>query len=229
MPTKARKVHFYPFFSSFLTRGFVYISLWSPPALPSAAASPMLALCIPWHCDAGTQYWGWAAVTPQRRLPHRWSHKYSFQIGFSPPFTIYWIVLVREAESGVCWGTTRPLCARKTIESVREEPNAHQINSSRREETGPWLRTRWHICLWQKLFPSPPRRASTFIILFSLAAHANDCVLPEIGVTKGGWDQQRKEVKLNFLVATFHLFQIFFFLSDWCQRKPCCFFEPLLC
>lgn len=28
-------------------------------------------------------------------------------------------------------------CARKTIERVREEPSAHQINSSRREEAGP--------------------------------------------------------------------------------------------
>lgn len=118
-----------------------------PPALPSEAASPMLALWVPWHCDAGTQYWRWAAVTPQRRLPHRWSHKYSFQIGFSPLFTIYWIVLVHEAERGVCWGRTRPLCAgkkKKTIESIRQEPNAHQINSSRREETGPWLRTPTH-------------------------------------------------------------------------------------
>lgn len=129
--------------------------------------------------------------------------KYSFQIGFSPPFTICWIVLIHGAQSGVRSGRGRQPCTRETIERVREEPSVYQINSSRRGEAGPG----WGLgdtCLSDGgLLSCPLRRTSTFLIWFSLAAHAYYCELPEIGVTKGGWKPQRKEVDSDFLRQLF--------------------------
>lgn len=136
---KQEKVHFYPFSSSFLTRGFVYRRLWShPPFLPSPATSPMWVLCISWQRDAGTQYWRWAAAAPQSRLLCRWSQKIFISNWIFPSvrYLLNYIWGQGLKVAGVEGGPGRRV-AEKTIESVREEPNAHQINSSRRGEVGP--------------------------------------------------------------------------------------------
>lgn len=135
---KQEKVHFYPFFSSFLTRGLVYWTLWSflplllllPPPPPCwLFAFPDNVMQVDNIEDEQSRHHRGGCCTGEVKI-------YSFQIGFSPWFTICWIVLIHGAESGVRSGRGRQPRARKTIESVREEPSAHQINSSRRREAG---------------------------------------------------------------------------------------------
>lgn len=181
--------------SPLLSPEFVYWTLWSPPPcslLPHVASLHPLTT---WRRYTILKMSSAGATEEAGEVK-----KYSFQIGFSFLFAIYWIALVHRAESAARWGRTRPSCGRKTIESVREEPKAHQINSSRRGEAGPG----WGLgdtCASDGDY-FPPLPASTFLILFSLAAHANYCELPEIGVTKGGWDQQERKVNTNILEAT---------------------------
>lgn len=130
---RQEKVHFYPFFSSFFTREFIYWTLWSLPPLPCSPQPPP-----PWRLSASFKT-SWRRYTILKMSNGGTTEeagevkKYSFQIGFSLPLCICWIVLAHMAEGAVWWGGgTRPSCGRNTIESVTEEPNAHQINSSRR-------------------------------------------------------------------------------------------------
>lgn len=91
---KQEKVHFYPFFSSFLTRGFVYRSpLKFPPPLPSSCCMlPPPSCCFFAFPDNVMQV---DNIEDEQSRCHRGGgcctgevKKYSFQIGFSPPFAI---------------------------------------------------------------------------------------------------------------------------------------------
>lgn len=146
-----------PFFSS------LYRSLWSPPPWLSA---------FPDKGDAGRQYWRWRHRGGCRAGEVT---KYSFQMRFSPPCTICWIVLkdgaFKEGPAAERW---------KNLLRESERSRACIKSNPRGEGKRPC----WHTPLWRGLLSCP---LLTFFIWFSSAAHGYYCKLPEIGVTKGGW------------------------------------------